>query len=142
MSPLIKNNIHKYFRPLTIIDVELRSLLMKEQTLYKNLQRIPNASIVGVDVGGDVKMLEEIVEDARREIVDKAIKIIPRFMDIASSLGLGKDDIDGLAGLAGVLVYDKFISYVKSINYLGLYKARGRRGRGIRSTAVRFRDTY
>jgi hypothetical protein len=103
---------------------------MKEEVLYRNLQRVRNASVVGVDVGGDVKMLEEMVEDARREIVDKAIKIIPRFMDIASSLGLGKDDIDGLAGLAGVLVYDKFISYVKSINYLGLFKAKGRYGRG------------
>jgi hypothetical protein len=102
---------------------------MKEEVLYRNLQRVRNVSVVGVDVGGDVKMLEEMVEDARREIVDKAIKIIPRFMDIASSLGLGKDDIDGLAGLAGVLVYDKFISYVKSINYLGLFKAKGRYGR-------------
>ena len=127
---LIKRNTHRYFKPLTIIDVELRPLLMREQMLYRNLQRVRNAGIVGVDVGGDVKMLEEMVEDARREIVDKAIKIIPRFMEIANSLGLDKDDIDGLAGLAGVLAYDKFISYRKSINYLGLYKARGRHGRG------------
>lgn len=48
--------------------------------MYRNLRRIHGVSIVGVDVGSDVKVLEEIVEDARREIVDKAIEIIPRFM--------------------------------------------------------------
>jgi hypothetical protein len=97
-SSLIKNNIHRYFRPLTIIDVELRPLLMKEQMLYRNLQRIPNASIVGVGVGSDAKILEKIVEDARREIVDKATKIIPRLTDIADSLGLDRGDTNGLAG--------------------------------------------
>jgi len=127
---LIKNNTHRYFRQLTIIDVELRPLLMKEQMLYRNLQRVRNASIVGVDVGGDVKILEEMVEDVRREIVDKAIKIIPRFIDIANSLGLDRSDVNGLAGLAGLLVYNKSTSYKKSINYLGLFKAKGRYGRG------------
>jgi hypothetical protein len=34
-----------------------------------------------------------------------------------------------LAGLAGLLVYDKFASYVESINYLGLYKVKSRDGR-------------
>jgi hypothetical protein len=125
---LIKNNTHRYFKPLTIIDVELRPLLMREQMLYRNLQRVRSASIVGVDVGGDVKILEEMVEDARKEIVDKAIKIIPRFINIANSLGLNRDDINGLAGLAGLLVYDKFVSCKKSIDYLGLFKAKGRYG--------------
>jgi len=37
---LVKNNTHRYFRLLTIIDVELRPLLMKEELLYKNLQRV------------------------------------------------------------------------------------------------------
>jgi hypothetical protein len=126
---LIKNNTHSYFKPLTIIDVELRPLLMKEEMLYRNLQRMRNASVIGVDFGSDVKMLEKMVEDARKEIADKAVLIIPRFIDIANSLGLDRDDINGLAGLAGLLVYDKFASYKKSINYLGLYKARGRDGR-------------
>ena len=126
---LIKNNTHRYFRPLTIIDVELRPLLMREELLYRNLQRIRNARIVGVDVGGDVKILEKIVKDLRREIVDKTIKTIPRFIDIANSLGLDRGDVNGLAGLAGLLVYNKATSYEKSINYLGLYKTKGRDGR-------------
>jgi hypothetical protein len=122
---LIKNNTHRYFKPLTIIDVELRPLLMREEMLYRNLQRIRSAGLVGVDVGGDVKILEEMVEDARREVVDKAIKIIPRFIDIANSLGLDGDDINGLAGLAGELVYNRSISYSSSVRFHGLYKAKG-----------------
>jgi predicted metal-dependent hydrolase len=102
---------------------------MKEEMLYRNLQRMRNASVIGVDFGSDVKMLEKMVEDARKEIADKAVLIILRFIDIANSLGLDRDDINGLAGIAGLLVYDKFTSYKKSINYLGLYKARGRDGR-------------
>ena len=98
---------------------------MKGEILYKNLQRIQRASMVGVDVGSDIKMLEKMVEDVRREIVDEAIRLIPRFMDIAKSIGLGMYDIDGLTGLAGELVYNKSTSYQKSIKYHGLYKAKG-----------------
>ena len=122
---LIKKNTHRYFKPLTIIDVELRPLLMREHMLYKSLQRVRNAGIVGVDVGSDIKILERMIEDVRSEIVDKATNIIPRFMDIANSLGLGRDDISGLAGLAGELVYNRSISYSSSIRFHGLYKARG-----------------
>jgi hypothetical protein len=122
---LIKNNTHRYFKPLTIIDVELRPLLMKEQMLYRNLQRVRNASIIGIDVGSNVRILEEMVEDVRREVVDKAIKIIPRFIDIANSLGLDGDDINGLAGLAGELVYNRSMSYSSSVRFHGLYKAKG-----------------
>jgi hypothetical protein len=31
---LIKRNTHRYFKPLTIIDIEMRPLLMKEEMLY------------------------------------------------------------------------------------------------------------
>jgi len=123
---LIKNNTHRYFKPLAIVDVELRPLLMRENALYKNLQRIQSLNIDGVDVENDVKKSEKMVEDARREIIEKATRLIPRFMDIAKSLGLDVDDVNGLTGLAGLLVYDKFTSYQKSIKYLGLYKAKGR----------------
>ncbi|MCL7396631.1 MAG: hypothetical protein LZ167_04405 [Thaumarchaeota archaeon] len=126
---LIKRNTYRYFRQLTIVDVELRPLLMREQMLYRNLQRIHRASMIGVDVGSDAKVLEKMVEDARKEIIDKAVQIIPRFIDMANSLGLDRDDINGLAGLAGELAYNKATSYKKSINYHGLCKAKGRNGR-------------
>jgi len=38
---------------------------MREEMLYRNLQRVQNASIVGVDVGSDVEMWEKMVEDIR-----------------------------------------------------------------------------
>ena len=129
---LIKNNTHRYFRLLNIVDVELRPLLMKETLLYKNLQRIRNASMAGVDVGSDVKILEKMTEDIKREIVDKAINIIPRFIDIAECLRLNIDDVNGLTGLAGLLIYNKSTSYQKSVKYLGLYKAKGRDGRKMK----------
>ena len=123
---LIKNNTHRYFRLLTIVDVELRPLLMREELLYKNLQRVQRSSMVGVDVGSDTRMLEKMVEDVRREIVDRAIKLIPGFIDIAKSLGLNRNDIDGLTGLAGELVYNRSTSsYSSSVRFHGLYKAKG-----------------
>jgi len=134
---LIKNNTHRYFKPLIIVDVELRPLLMWEELLYKNLQRIRNASMVGVDVRSDIKMLEKMVEDARREIIDKATRLIPGFIDIARGLGLDVDDVNGLTGLAGLLVYNKSTSYQKSIKYLGIYKAKGRYGRRMKKYSHR-----
>jgi len=122
---LIKNNTHRYFRPLTIIDIELRPLLMRENMLYKNLQRIRNASIVGVDVESDVEILEKRLKDVRREIVDRAIKLIPGFTDIVKNLGLDSEDINGLTGLAGELVYNRSTSYSSSVRFHGLYKAKG-----------------
>jgi len=129
---LSKNNTHRYFRLLTIVDVELRPLLMKEEMFYKNLQRVRSASMVGVDVGSDVKMLEKMVENTRREIVDKAIEIIPRLMDVVKYLGLDMNDVNGLTGLTGLLIYNKSTSYQKSVKYLGLYKAKGRDGRKMK----------
>ena len=64
---LIKNNTHRYFKSLTIIDIELRPLLMRENMLYKNLQRTRNTSIFGVDVESDVEMQEKMLEDVRRD---------------------------------------------------------------------------
>ena len=98
----------------------------------KNLQRIRNTSIVGVDVGSYVKRSEKMVEDARREIIEKATRLIPEFIDIARGLGLDIDDVNGLTGLIGLLVYIKSTSYRKSTMYLGLYKAKGRDGRKMK----------
>jgi len=99
---------------------------MKEEMLYKNLQRIQNSSIVGVDVGSGVKILEKIIDDVRKEVIDRAIKMIPGSTNTAKYLGLDTDDINGLTGLAGLLVHNKSASYRKSIKYLGLYKAKDR----------------
>ena len=88
--------------------------------------------MIGVNVGSDIRMLEKMVEDVRREIIDKATRLIPRFMDIAKSLGLDRDDINGLMGLAGELVYSKSASNKKSIKYHGLYKANGRDARRMK----------
>ena len=85
---MIKNNTHRYFKTLTMIDIELRPLLMRKNMLYKNLQRIRNTSIFDVDVESDVEMQEKRLKDVRREIVDRAIKLIPGFIDIARGLGL------------------------------------------------------
>ena len=70
-------------------------------------------------------MLEKMVEDVRREIVDRAIKLIPGFMDIVKSLGLDVDDVNGLTGLAGELVYNRSTSYSSSVRFHGLYKVKG-----------------
>jgi len=124
---LIKKNTKRYFRPLTIVDIELRPLLMREEVLYKNLQRIRNASIIGVDVESDVEMQEKRLKDVRREIVDRAIKLILGFTDIAKNLGLDSEDINGLTGLAEELVYNRSTSsYSSSVRFHGLYKAKGK----------------
>jgi len=123
---LIKKNTKRYFRPLTIIDIELRPLLMRENMLYKNLQRTRNTSIFGVDVESDVEILEKRLKDVRREIIDKATRLIPRFTDIAKNLGLDSEDINGLTGLAGELIYNRSTSsYSSSVRFHGLYKAKG-----------------
>ena len=111
---------------MTIVDVEPRPPLMREEMLYKSLQRVQGAVMIGVDAGSDIKMLEKMVEDVRKEIADKATRLIPGFINIAKYLGLDLDDINGLNGLTGLLVYIKSASYRKSIRYLGPYKARGR----------------
>ncbi len=52
-----------------------------------------------------------MVEDVRREAVDKSIKLTPGFIDIAKYLGLNVDDVDELTSLAGLQVYNKSPSY-------------------------------
>jgi len=101
--------------------------------LYKNLQRTRNTSIFNVDVESDVEILEKRLKDVRREIVDRAIKLIPRFIDIAKNLGLDSEDINGLTGLAGELVYNRYTSsYSSSVRFHGLYKAKGKDTRKIK----------
>lgn len=72
----------------------------------------------------------------RSETVRKALYIIPRFSEMVGRLGLDRDDINGLYGLAGILVYlgwpNMVIPYHYSLRFLGLYKAKGKEGRKIK----------
>jgi len=128
---LIKNNTHRYFKPLTIIDIELRQLLMRENMLYKTSKEleIPAYSVLMLRA---VEILEKRLKDVRREIVDRAIKLIPRFTDIAKNLGLDSDDINGLTGLAGELVYNRSTSYSSSVRFHGLFKANAHNARRMK----------
>ena len=58
---LVRNNTHRYFKLLTIVDVELRPFLMKEKILCMNLQRIRNTLVIDVDTESNVKILKKIV---------------------------------------------------------------------------------
>jgi len=93
---LIRNNTHLYFREITVIDAELRPLLMKKQAVFKDLHRMYCLHEIGVDVSNDVKILEDALKDIRREIVEKATEVIPRFIEVAEALELNRDDINGL----------------------------------------------
>jgi hypothetical protein len=71
------------------------------------------------------------------EIVDRAIKLIPGFTDIAKSLGLNRNDIDGLTGLAGELIYNRSTSsYSSSVRFHGLYKANAHNARKMKRRIV------
>ena len=75
------------------------------------------------------------------EIVDRAIKQIPGFIDIAKNLGLDSEDINGLTGLAGELVYNRSTSYSSSVRFHELYKANAHNARKMKrynSKAQRF----
>jgi len=61
-----------------------------------------------------------------REIIDRAIKLILGFTDITKNLGLDSEDINGLTGLAGELVYNRSTSYSSSVRFHGLFKAKGK----------------
>ena len=76
------------------------------------------------------------------EIVDRAIKQFPGFTDIAKNLGLDSEDINGLTGLAGELVYNRSTSYSSSVRFYGLYKANAHNARKMkrRDIVVRLRD--
>ena len=66
------------------------------------------------------------------EIVDRAIKLILGFTDIAKNLGLDSEDINGLTGLAGELVYNRSTSYSSSMRFHGLYKAKAHNARRMK----------
>jgi len=102
---VLKGNLHKWFKPITIIDVELKPLLMLEKMYDRWLRRTSQYAALGVDVTADIELFRNSVEDLRRTIVAKAGEVWPRFMEIANWLGLSGGDLGGLVGLAGTLAY-------------------------------------
>ena len=59
---------------------------------------------MGIDTGGE-NFLKHVLEETRKTIVVKARKLWPGFMEIANRLALSEDDLGGLTGLAGILVF-------------------------------------
>lgn len=127
---LMRINSHRYFREITIIDVELRPLIQLEHMIFKNIQRLIQHMEFGAKLAETmITEYKKMLENVRAEIVRKAANLLPEFLDVARILGLDLNDINGLTGLAGLLTYLKFPSIKKCVNYLGLYKAKGRGGK-------------
>lgn len=122
-----RGNIHKWFKLITEVDVELRPLLMFEKTLWDSLISLRHKAEIGVELPDAEEEVERRLRKVREMIVSKAESIIPRFRLIAKEMRLGEGDLAGLTGLAGTLVYlgwpKAMPSIHKSIRYLGLYKA-------------------
>jgi len=144
---VLKGNLHKWFKPITIIDVELKPLLMLEKMYDRWLRRTSQYAALGVDVTADIELFRNSVEDLRRTIVAKAGEVWPRFMEIANWLGLSGGDLGGLVGLAGTLAYLGWplrkTSMHKAICYFGLYRP-SREGtlKYIERTGKRFQRRY
>lgn len=116
----------RFFKEITLLDVEFKPLLIKERVLARVLQRLRWTQMLGIDVGDEIKGNEERLMRIRGEIVEKAMKKISRFTDIAEKLVLSDNDVNALLALAGLLIYLKWpykvASMYKAIRYLGLYK--------------------
>ncbi|MEM3644269.1 MAG: hypothetical protein QW120_04910 [Nitrososphaerota archaeon] len=122
----------KWFREITSIDVEIKPLLTLEKFYYKNYQRLLMLKSLSVDVDRDIDEVESRISMIRSKVVKKAREIVPLFNEISRKLGLDEDDINGLYGLAGTLVYlgwpATVQSYHKALRFFGLYKAKGKDG--------------
>ena len=120
-----KGNLHKWFKPISIVDVELRPLLTKEATIARMVDRLEKMKMVGMRVA-EVKVVKELLQRVRREIVDRGFKLMPWIREVAKMMGLDGEDAYALTGLMGLAIYLKRLSYHQAIRYLGLYKARRR----------------
>ena len=118
-------NLHKWFKPIGIVDVELRPLLTKEATIARIVDRLEKLKDVDVQVA-EVEEVKELLQRVRWEIVDRGFELIPWIREVAKRMGLDGEDIYALTGLIGLAVYLKRSSYHQAIRYLGLYKARRR----------------
>jgi len=144
---ILKGNAHKWFKRLTMIDVELKPFLMLERMYDRWLRRTRQYATLGVDVAVDLELFEDGVEDLRRIIVAKAREVWPRFMEVAAKLGLDEDDLGGLTGLAGTLTYLGWPlrkpSMHKAVHSFGLYRpSREDRLKFMRRVGKKFQRRY
>ena len=147
-TAIAKGNVHKWFKRITPMDIELKPLLTLERTYDRWLRRIRQHAALGVDVGADIDLFKDRLRDLRKRIVAKAGEIWPRFMEIAERLGLDEDDLGGLTGLAGTLTYLGWplrkLSTRGAIHYYGLYKLSSKeyKLRFMEGAGKRFRKRY
>ena len=142
----LKGDTHKWFRRLTMIDVELRPLLIKERVYRKWLKKTRQYEDLGIDMGGE-NFLKHMLDETRKTIVVKARKLWPGFMEIANRLGLSEDDLGGLTGLAGTLVFLgwplRTPSMHKALRYFGLFRlSKEAKMRFMERTGKKFRKRY
>jgi len=87
-----KGNPHKWFKPITLVDVELRPLLMLERGAWKVVQRLKARKVLGIEIPVDeVKLSEEVLRNIRLRVVETAEKVMPWSMRVAEKLGLRMD---------------------------------------------------
>ena len=130
-------NVHKWFKPITIVDVELRPLLMKEELISRAVDKLDTAIDLGVKAD-EVEEVKELLERVRREIVDRGFKLMPWLSRVSGELGLERDDLNALTGLVGLMTYMKQASYHKALRYLGLYRARNKKIKRCSGKARRY----
>ena len=118
-------NVHKWFKPITIMDVEVRPLLMKEAAVARMIDRLERMKMMGVQVN-EVEKMKKLLQSIRCEIVEKGFNLMPWLSRVSGELGLEKDDLNALTGLVGLMTYMKQLSYHKALRYLGLYRARNK----------------
>jgi len=116
----------RFFKEVKPLDVEFKPLLMKEKKLADVLLGLRQMQMLGVNAEDLIGVMEGMLTKLRRDIVERAVEKIPRFMEIAEKLGLNNDDVNALLALAGLLIYLKWpyevASMHKAIRFLGLYK--------------------
>ena len=132
-----KGNLHKWFKPISIMDVELRPLLTKEATIARMVDRLEKMKMVGMRVD-EVEEVKELLQRVRREIVDKGFKLMPWLSRVSKELGLKRDNLNALTGLVGLMTYMKQVSYHKALRYLGLYRARNKKIKRCSGKARRY----
>ena len=120
-----KGNLHKWFKRIGIVDVELRPLLTKEATIARMVDRLERMEVMGMQVD-EVEEVKELLQRVRREIVDRGFELMSWIREVSKRMGLDGEDMYALTGLMGLAVYLKRLSYHQAIRYLGLYKARRR----------------